>query len=207
VREERVIAMAGLFQAVALVRSIAMRGSADPGAVAPSLASIFKIDADSAADVFGGIGNLRTGLETLITQLDDSHRDLALTRITLSVVRLRRKLMARPSMLATLREGIERIAPLAAASQMTDGIVVGRLAQLYVDTIAELQPRILVEGDPQFLQQEAHAAQIRALLLAAIRAAMLWHQLGGTQWRLLFRRRQYAMMARGLLAQCTLTGA
>jgi high frequency lysogenization protein len=207
VREERVIAMAGLFQAVALVRSIATHGSADAGAAQASLASIFKIDADSAADVFGGIGNLRTGLEILITQLDDSQRDLALTRITLSVLRLQRKLVKRPRMLAGLREGIERIMPLAAASQATDSVIIGRLAQLYVDTIAELQPRILVEGDPQFLQQDANAAQIRALLLAAIRAAMLWHQLGGTQWRLLFRRRQYAMMARGLLAQCTLTGA
>jgi len=39
-----------------------------------------------------------------------------------------------------------------------------------------------------------------------VRAAVLWRQLGGSQWRLLFRRRQYAMLARGLLAQCTLAG-
>jgi len=76
-REERVIALAGLFQAVALVRTVAVRGGADPFAMQPSLASIFKIDADSPADVFGGVGNLRPGLETLIAQLDSDKRDLS----------------------------------------------------------------------------------------------------------------------------------
>jgi high frequency lysogenization protein len=36
---------------------------------------------------------------------------------------------------------------------------------------------------------------------------VLWRQLGGSQLRLLFRRRQYAMLARGLLTRCTLDGA
>ena len=206
-REERVIALAGMFQAIALVRAIALRGGADSNAAQPSLASVFKIDADSPADVFGGIGNLRLGFETLITQLDDKTRDLAMTRIAISVLRLQRKLTARPRLLGSLREGIDGIAAQTSGLQTSDAVVVGRLARLYADTISQLQPRILVEGNPQFLRQETQAAQIRALLLAAIRAAVLWHQLGGTQWRLLFRRRQYAMMARGLLARCTLIGS
>jgi high frequency lysogenization protein len=206
-REERVIALAGMFQAIALVRAIALRGGADSNTAQPSLASVFKIDADSPADVFGGIGNLRLGFETLITQLDDKSRDLAMTRIAISVLRLQRKLTARPRLLGSLREGIDAIAAQTSGLQAGDAVVVARLAKLYADTISQLQPRILVEGNPQFLRQETQAAQIRALLLAAIRAAVLWHQLGGTQWRLLFRRRQYAMMARGLLARCTLIGS
>jgi high frequency lysogenization protein len=206
-REERVIALAGMLQAIALARAIALRGGADGFAMQPSLASIFKIDASSPADVFGGIGNLRLGFETLITQLDDRSRDLAMTRIAISVLRLQRKLTGRARLLGNLREGIDAIAAQTSGMQANDAVVVGRLAKLYADTISQLQPRVLVEGNPQFLRQEAQAAQIRALLLAAIRAAVLWNQLGGTQWRLLFRRRQYAMMARGLLAQCTLTGA
>jgi high frequency lysogenization protein len=46
--------------------------------------------------------------------------------------------------------------------------------------------------------------QIRALLLAAVRAAVLWRQVGGGQIRLLLRRREYAMLARGLLSRSTL---
>ncbi|MEP6938702.1 MAG: high frequency lysogenization protein HflD [Rudaea sp.] len=206
-REERVIALSGMFQAIALVRVIAVRGGADVTALQPSLSSIFKIDAESPADVFGGIGSLRLGFETLIDQLDDKKRDLATTRIAVSVMRLQRKLAARSHMLGDLRGAIETLAGQTTGLGVTDSVVVARLAKIYADTISTLQPRIIVEGNPQFLRQETQAAQIRALLLAAIRAAVLWQQLGGSQWRLLFRRRQYAMMARGLLAQCTLLGA
>jgi high frequency lysogenization protein len=206
-REERVIALAGLFQAVALVRAIALRGGADTFALQPSLASIFKIDADSPAEVFGGLGNLRQGLETLIAQLNDEKRDLATTSIAISVMRVEGKLARRSAMLGKLRTGIETIAQQTNGTEATNPLVTTRLAQLYVETISTLQPRIVVEGNPQFLQQDAQVALIRALLLAAIRAAVLWGQVGGSQWRLLFRRKQYSMMARGLLAQCTLSGS
>jgi high frequency lysogenization protein len=36
---------------------------------------------------------------------------------------------------------------------------------------------------------------------------VLWRQLGGTRWRLVFRYRQYAMLARGLLSRCTIDGS
>jgi high frequency lysogenization protein len=206
-REERVIALAGLFQAIGLVRAIATRGGADPMSMRPSIASIFKIDAGSPADVFGGLGQLRPGLETLIAQLDDEKRDLALTRLGISVLRVQSRLAVRPAMLRELRRGIETIAAQTQGLDAANAIVTQRLAGLYVDTLSTLQPRIVVEGNPQFLRQDAQVAQIRALLLAAIRAAVLWRQLGGSQWRLLFRRRQYSMMARGLLAQCTLSGS
>lgn len=205
-REERVIALAGLFQALGLVRTIATRGGADPMAMRPSLASTFKIDADSPADVFGGLGQLRTGLEILIAQLDDEKRDLTLTRLGISVLRVQNRLALHPAMLRDLRRGIETISAQTQGLDSANPIVTQRLAGLYVDTLSTLQPRIVVEGNPQFLRQDAQVAQIRALLLAAIRAAVLWRQLGGSQWRLLFRRRQYSMLARGLLAQCTLSG-
>jgi high frequency lysogenization protein len=206
-REERVIALAGLFQAVALVRALATRGGVDAFVLQPSLASIFKIDADSTAEVFGGLGNLRLGLETLIAQLDDDRRDLSISRIAIAVMRVEGKLSRRTAMLGALRSGIETIARQVDGLEASNTLVATRLAALYVDTISTLQPRIVVEGNPQFLRQDTQVAQIRALLLAAIRAAVLWRQLGGSQWRLIFRRRQYSMMARGLLAQCTLSGA
>ena len=207
-REGRVIALAGLFQALALVRALATRGSGDTLSMRQSIASVFRIDADSPVDVYGGIGNLRLGLETLVAQLGESgKRDLILTRMMLQVLRLERSLARRTDVLRALRSGIDGMHALAEQAESGQVDVSARLADLYVQTLSRLTPRILVEGNPTYLQQSAQVDQIRALLLAAVRAAVLWRQLGGTQMRLLFRRRQYAMMARGLLAGCTLGGS
>ena len=204
-REGRVIALAGLFQAIALVRAVATRGSADTRAMQHSFASVFKIDADSPVDVFGGIGNLRLGLETLVAQLGGAgKRDLTVTRMAIQVLRLERTLANRSDTLRALRSGIDGMRTASESGQVD---LSARLADLYAQTLSHLQPRIMVEGNPAYLQQPVQVNQIRALLLAAVRGAVLWRQLGGSQLRLLFRRRQYAMLARGLLAACTLGGS
>ena len=83
-------------------------------------------------------------------------------------------------------------------------MVITRLAGLYSEVISPLRPRVMVPGQPLHLQQQPIVERIRASLLAAIRAAVLWHQIGGRQWQLLLRRNQWSMLARGLLTRATL---
>lgn len=203
-REARVIALAGVFQACRLVRDLATRGEAESGAAESSLASIFRIDADTASDVFGGLTGVRSGLEQLITELDEGPRDLALTQIVLNVLRVARRLEREPRVRARLRDGIEAIAPDAQSRGLLHTSLQARLAELYCDTLSHLRPRVVVHGNPAHLGNPRDVERIRALLLAAVRAAVLWRQVGGSQFRLLLRRREYAMMARGLLARCML---
>ena len=204
-REARVIALAGVLQACHLVHETATRGRSDPVAGEASLASIFRIDADSAADVFGGLAGVRTGLEVLLRQFEGgAERNLALTRLVLGVLRLQRRLARNPRMLRALREGIEATQRQVDHFGLTHPTVQGRLADLYVTTLSQLRPRVIVHGNPLHLSNPQVVAQIRTLLLAAVRAAVLWRQVGGGQLRLLVRRREYAMLARGLLARSTL---
>ena len=203
-REARVIALAGVLQASRLVRELATNGSADAASSESSLASIFRIDADSAAEVFGGISGVRMGLEQLIAQLDDGTRDLPLTQLVLNVTRLARRLERIPAMRTELRNAIESIQRQVLHVGVANSGVQTRLAELYVSTLSLVRPRIVVHGNPVHLGNPRDVEQIRAMLLAAVRAAVLWHQVGGGQFRLLLRRREYAMLARGLLARCTL---
>lgn len=203
-REARVIALAGVLQACRLVREVATRGRADPAAVEACVASVFRIDADSAADVFGGLGGVRLGLETLLAQFEGRERDLALTQLVLGVLRLQRRLARNPRMLEELRNGIESIRRQADHFGVSHATVHARLAELYVTTLSQLRPRVIVHGNPLHLANAQMVEQIRTLLLAAVRAAVLWRQVGGGQLRLLLRRREYAMLARGLLARSTL---
>ncbi|MEO6076837.1 MAG: DUF489 family protein, partial [Dokdonella sp.] len=98
--ESHVIALAGVFQACQLVRQAATNGRFEPMEVETNLASVFRFDADSAADVFGGLPNLRQGLIALLAQLDNqTERDLHLSQLVVSVLRTERKLSAKHDML------------------------------------------------------------------------------------------------------------
>ncbi|MBN8739579.1 MAG: lysogenization regulator HflD [Lysobacterales bacterium 69-70] len=204
--EAQVIALAGVFQAAALVRMTATTGSQDATALETSIASVMRIDVDEAADAFGGVARLRLGLETLVQQLDRTPGDLAASQIAVSVLRVERKLAGRPSMLQALREGIEAIQRQVDHLGVTNVSVLARLSELYANTLSNLRPRVIVQGNPLYLQQPAQVERIRATLLAGVRAAVLWRQLGGSQWQLLFKRRQAVMLARGLLSRARLDG-
>lgn len=203
-REARVIALAGVFQASRLVQALATRGSAETASAESSLASVFRIDAGSAADVFGGIAGVRYGFEQLIAQLERGEREIGFTQLVLNVLRVERRLGREPAVRARLRAGIEQIEPEARRDGVLADAVQARMAALYCDTLSHLRPRVIVHGNPAHLANPRDVEHIRAMLLAAVRAAVLWRQVGGGQFRLLLRRREYAMLARGLLARCTL---
>ncbi|MFC5437455.1 high frequency lysogenization protein HflD [Rhodanobacter umsongensis] len=202
--EERVLALAGLFQACASAQQLANEGRCDEGAMEASVASVFRIDAPSVVGVYGNISNLRPGLRNLIAQLDESDRDMAVTRMVVTVMRLERSLAARPDLLEKLQQGI-----LAAQRQVEhfgqgSSQVSSRLAEIYASTLSILKPRVMVSGNPQQLQLPAVVEKVRANLLAAVRSAVLWRQVGGRQWQLLLYRRRCSMLARGLLTGATL---
>jgi high frequency lysogenization protein len=78
--------------------------------------------------------------------------------------------------------------------------LVEKLAEIYSQTLSTLSPRILVNGEHGHLSNPLIAAKVRAALLAGIRAAFLWRQLGGRRWQLLLQRRRIIGAARVLLS-------
>lgn len=202
--EERVLALAGLFQACVLAQQLANEGRCDETAMEAGVASVFRIDAPSVVGVFGNISNLRLGLRQLIGQLDGNERDMAITRMVVTVMRLERSLSARPELLTTLQQGIVAAQRQVEHFGRDSSQVTGRLAELYASTLSTLKPRVMVSGNPQQLQQPAVVEKVRANLLAAVRSAVLWRQVGGRQWQLLLYRRRCSMLARGLLTGATL---
>ena len=202
--EERVLALAGLFQACVLAQQLANDGRCDETAMEAGVASVFRIDAPSVVGVFGNIANLRLGLRQLIGQLDGNERDMAITRMVVTVMRLERSLSARPELLATLQQGIVAAQRQVEHFGRDSSQVTGRLAELYASTLSTLKPRVMVSGNPLQLQQPAVVEKVRANLLAAVRSAVLWRQIGGRQWQLLLYRRRCSMLARGLLTGATL---
>lgn len=203
-KEARVIALAALFQSAGLVRSLATEGDCDPAALETCMASVFRLESESAAAVYGGIGNLRDGLRTLIEQIDGGRRDPALLRLVFSILRLERSLVRHPAALALLEDGLRGMQRQLLHFGPTHPNLLARAADLYAENLSALHPRVMVVGNPLYLHQPAHVQRIRALLLAAVRAAVLWRQLGGRRWHLLLRPRREAMLARGMFTRITL---
>ncbi|TCV97263.1 high frequency lysogenization protein [Luteibacter rhizovicinus] len=202
--EERVLALAGVFQGAALAQQLATDGRCDEVAMEASLASVFRIDADSVAGVYGNVTGVRRGLRTLVAQFEDQTRDVAVMRMAITVLRLERNLSRHRGLLDKLQEGIVGAQRQVEHFGLTHPNVSARLAELYSSTLSTLKPRIMVTGTPAQLQQKPVVDRVRAALLASVRSAVLWHQLGGRQWHLLIYRKQCSMLARGLLTGASL---
>jgi len=204
--EARVLALAGVFQALSLVRELAHDGDCDSEALEASLASVFKLESDSAAEVFGGNQGVRRGLRVLVEQVESNDRDLPLFHMLINVLKLERSLHRNPEINRRLGDGLEGMQRQLQHFPITHPTIIARLADLYCANLSGLKPRITVVGNPLYLQQPAKAQRVRALLLAAIRAAVMWHQLGGRRRHLLFRPQREVMIARGMLTGVALRG-
>jgi len=202
--EARVIALGGLFQAVNLVRSLATEGDCDPGELETCMASVFKLESESVADVYGGLANVREGLRVLVAQIDGSPRDPVLLRIVFAILRLERSLHRHPAVVEALQGDLQGMQRQLVHFGPAHPTVLARAADLYAENLSGLRPRVMVIGNPLYLHQPAQVQRIRALLLAAVRAAVLWRQLGGRRWHLLLRPRREAMLARGMLTRTML---
>ena len=197
---DRVLALAGLLQAIRAVQRVANEGTIEDADIATSLASVFRIDADSPEAIYGNAALLEPGLRCLIAQLDGgTGRDPAASRMAVTVLHVERKLSRERALLGRIRDGVQDTQRQREHFGITHPTVIARLAELYASTVSTLSPRVLVQGNPAQLSQTEVVARIRSLLLAAIRSAVLWRQLGGSYWDLLLRRRMIVQAARGWL--------
>jgi high frequency lysogenization protein len=189
----RVLALAGLLQALKLVRQIADTGHADGEGERNALDSVFRIDAASAEAVYGNARSLRGGLLLLRDYFTDRSSDQALPKLGMAVLQIERRFVADESLAQQVLDGIHALEGIAERQGSIHPDVISKLGQLYADTISHLRPKVIVQGNPHYLQQPEVVAEIRALLLSALRSAVLWRQMGGTLWDFVLRRR--AMMA------------
>ena len=193
----RCIAFAAMSQAAYMVNKIATTGLCpDINAFEASLNSILLLNSDSPLDIYGGYSGIALGFKTAIEQLDNStgKRDMQVTKYMIGMMSLERKLMEDTSTLDLLDERIIQIQRQLADFSVTDESVLRNFDSIYKELISNLGPKIQVNGQPNYLQQAHNQQKIRALLLAGVRAAVLWRQLGG-------KRRQLVLSRRAMVAQ------
>lgn len=189
---EKNIALAGVCQAAVLVQKIARQGDYDESAFNASINSIVITDPEKTADVFGDIQQLKTGYTTLVAQLGNQpvEKDAEVTRYIAAILGLERKLRSKSGSLNELGERITQIQRQQSHLDLLDSQMMSNLASVYSEVVSPLGPKIQVAGNPAQLKQPTTQHKVRALLLAGVRAAVLWRQLGGKRRQILFSRRK-----------------
>ena len=200
---DRTLALAGVFQAASLVDQIANKGMANNAIIENTLETLFKFDAASVEDVYGGVIGVQHGLKVMCEQFSASRatRDINITSYVVSLLVLEKKLSANQAMLAQLREQLEAIENQLEFFSLGHDVLFTKLAEVYKTTISTLGPKIMVQGDHPYLSNEHNASKVRALLLAGIRSAVLWRQCGGNRWQILFGRKKMITECQRLLQQ------
>jgi len=186
--EQRVLALAGVAQCSTLVQQLARRGQAQGDPFSFALRSVLALDREDPQKALGGIGGVYLGL----SELTRSHPDpaaLERLRYTISLMQLQRNLRKNSDMagqiysaLSALREDPELTDPASEKS-------VAALSEIYVSTLSHIPPKIMVRGEQRYLETEQIPVQVRAVLLPGVRAAYLFHELGGRRFQLFIHRK------------------
>lgn len=202
------IALAAVTQCASLVSKLAWQGEAPQSDILACVNPLLVLNPESSRDIYPNVGFLNLGLRTLQDVLSNNklRENAELIRYTLGMLLLRNKLNSNQSMQTKIGQRLELIEPLqllstedvvgepelqaAQNAQLRQEITFLQLAELYQDTISGLAYRVQVHGRMEHLKNEHTANRIRSLLLAGIRSAVLWHQLGGRRWHLVFYRKR-----------------
>lgn len=206
--EDKALALAGLFQAAALVQQIARTGEVDSDYYESLISSIFKLDPPTVEDVYQGITGVKLGVDTLLKVLKDkeSARYADAIRYTIGMLHVEKLLRREQDINSVLRSRLEQTTnQLPHFDGVTSTAVVTKLNDIYLDTLAKFKFRIQVNGDPNHLQKADNAARIRAILLSGVRSAMLWRQLGGSRLQFAFGKRKLVAVLESLQQEITLT--
>ena len=189
--QEQITALGGVFQAAALVDKLARSGQVSDAALAYMLKTLLVRNPETTLDVYGGDDlGLRDGYKLLLAVLERETNNLPREslRYVVSMLSLERQFSRRDDLLEIAALRIPKIEQQVELYGISSDTIASSFGSLYQDTISTFKQRIQVHGDMRFLQQEATAAKVRALLFAGIRSARLWRQLGGRRWHLLTKR-------------------
>ena len=199
--KNRTLALAGVFQATELVRQAACHGTWSGYAASSCLDSLFMLEGGMPDAIYGGREKVRLGIETLLAVLQGESRYTESLRYAIGLMQIERKFRRSKKSQHQLGVGLEKITGMGKELDQHDreDLQAHEISQLYTDTISMLSPRIVVNGKPQYLKNERTVDWVRTLLLAGLRSAVLWRQLGGGRFELMFGRKKIVREAQSLL--------
>jgi high frequency lysogenization protein len=163
--------------------------------------SLFVTEPKNILDIYGNVHNLQQGLDELLKILNptDAPHDPEMRYYFTSLIHLERQLSKNKTMDDLLTTRISQAISQAHFFSETHPQVIANLADIYTHTMGTFSYRLKVMGTAAYVNSPEFMNKIRALLLAGIRATVLWRQVGGSRLQFLFSRKAIVEMAKSLL--------
>ncbi|OCG77890.1 high frequency lysogenization protein HflD [Gilliamella sp. Occ4-3] len=201
------IALAGAAQSAILVPQLANTGVCNATLYEQAIKSLFKTSPKTTDDVYDGIKNIKTGLQTIIQLLLSGQKEqVQIIRYLFGTIGITSKLLKNDDALDKIDQRLKRISGLyldindeTVSTNVED--LSYSLAGIYSDIISPISTRIKVVGKIEFLQNTLVQAKVRTALLGCVRSAILWYQVGGNRFQFLFCRKRICKAAQELLDQ------
>lgn len=204
---DQTIALAGLAQSIRIVQNIAWKGSTSDTDFKALVASLLRIDAGSAIDVYGGSFEVSTGLRILKQQLDTTSRnkDPEFVSMAINVITLQKQLESNLSVMDQLSSKIAKLSndytvPNFYQDNQLFEQLLNECSTAYEQTVSTLSNRIQIKGEPKYLKAKDNQIKVRAALLCGVRSTFLWRQSGGSRWHFLFKKKHLLEAAKYLLS-------
>ncbi|MCR5085078.1 MAG: lysogenization regulator HflD [Succinivibrionaceae bacterium] len=204
------IALAALFQCCQQINHLAHTGYIDPPAAAAVIKALIVTEPRSIDDIYP-LDALKVGMGQLDKSLgprasDKTAEVVEITRMALKLVALELSIERNPKVFESMGSQIDRTRQAillsnpdyesASATSVLASDAIRHYSEVYTSLISPNFPRLMIYGSEECLSNPANQEMIRALLLSAIRAVVLWRQVGGRRRWLIFRRRAIIEWAR-----------
>lgn len=201
---DRTLALAGLAQNAELVQGLARTGKIDQFYLDSSVKSLFEFDADSVAEIYGDSSALRLGLNSVSSHFfkPKSPVQAEIMRYSFQLIQLAKKVQQSNEISLHLARSLKAVEyRLGDDFAVLDNEMIDKIADIYLECISPLKPRVIVSGEQGYLAQKETAAKVRVCLLCGLRSAHLWLQKGGSKIQLLTSRKNYQNTASLCLSQ------
>jgi len=200
--ENQTLALAGMFQSAVLIEQLAYKGEVNQAAFDCSVDSLFAFEAKNTIEIFGDVFGLNRGMQALTNHLGGRGQTTGknLAYYIMSMMKVSANLLKDEAMANNLQAELQKIQQQSIDFEMSRNNTINKIDGLYQKTISKTQPRVIIRGEQNYLSNNDTAAKVRTLLLAGIRAAVLWHQLGGNRWKLIVSRKKYVENAKRFMS-------
>ncbi len=213
-RQNRALALAGVFQATQLTHMTALTGRQSIGESGNFyLEQLIKASLNirpagkcscQTLDFFTQLADISLGLKTLESSINEPFTvspksrlpKLANTKLPMSyamaLLQLEKKVYSNPEFVKIIEQSQQKILKQLSFfdNNYLHPSIIANLAQTYVETAGQINPRIMVRGNAEAFKDSSHTNRIRASLFTGLQMAHLWRQLGGSSWGMIFSKRK-----------------